>query len=49
MEIWQRVDCFDLSKSSYFTYMKKYKEWCHKESDVIRQFVVRIVTIILLF
>ena len=49
MKIWLRVNCFDLCKSSYFTYMKK----THK-IDVIRRmmhmavFEDRIVKIVLL-
>ena len=46
MEIWPRVNCFDLCKNSYFTCIKKKKK---TKNDVIRLFEVRIVIIALLF
>ena len=42
MEIWLRLNCFDLCKSSYFTYMKKNntKSGSHKESDALNVLIV---------
>ena len=47
IELWLRINCFNLCKSSYFTY-RKYTKSGPKEGDVIRQFIARIVNIIVL-